>query len=62
MSSHVDSEVNTKFLAWTKRMYGKHGEVKSTRGNEHDFLGMLMKFNRNGRVTVDMSKLSLIHI
>ena len=43
MSSHVDRDVNTKFLAWTKRMYGKHGEVKSMRGNKHDFLGMLMK-------------------
>ena len=48
--------MNTKFLAWTKRKYGKHGEVKSTRGNEHDLLGMLMNFKINGKVTVDMSK------
>ena len=56
MSSHVDKEVNTRFLKWTEEKYGEHGEVKSTRGSKHDFLGMDFEFKKNGKVTVDMTK------
>ena len=40
MSSHVDEKVNNKFPVWPNQQCGEHGEVKATRGNAHDHLGM----------------------
>ena len=55
-SSHVDKKVNDKFLAWIERTYGKKGKVKSTRGNVHDYLGMIFDYSTKGKVRVDMTK------
>ena len=54
MSSHVDAKVNTEFLAWLNAVYGKHGEVKATRGMIHDYLGMTLDFSVKGKVIVSM--------
>ena len=53
MSSHLDPAVNTKFLEFLNRKYGEHAEVKSTRGNKHEYLGMSLVFE-NGKLIVDM--------
>ena len=55
-SSHVDKEVNDKFLAWIERTYGKKGKVKSARGKSHDYLGMIFDYSTKGKVRVDMTK------
>ena len=49
-SSHIDKNVNTKFLKWLNKMYGTHGEVKATRGNIHDYLGMKFDFQNLARL------------
>ena len=54
MSSHVDARVNDLFLIWLNKMYGKHGEVKATRGDVHDYLGMIFDYSEPGTVQVDM--------
>jgi len=56
MSSHVDANVNTEFLAWMNEKYGKHSEVKATRGNIHDYLGMTFDFSKKGKVMVGMER------
>ena len=56
LSSHVDSIINDKFLAWLKKTYSKHGKVKSTRGKIHDFLGMKLNFSTKGKMIVNMRK------
>jgi hypothetical protein len=43
-SSHIDSKVNDNFLSWLNHRYGKHGEVKATRGKIHDYLGMTFTY------------------
>ena len=35
-------------------MYGGYGEVKSTRGKIHDYLGMTFDFSEKGKVKIDM--------
>ena len=55
MSSHVDPDVNTKFLHWLNKMHGQHGEVKATRGPRHDYLGMIFDFSEKGKVKIDMT-------
>ena len=52
--SHVEHEVVTGFLEWTKITYGSIGEVKITRGKIHDYLGMKLDYSVPGRVTIDM--------
>ena len=55
MSSHVDPEVNKEFHAWLVMKYGKIGEVKTHTGNEHDYLGMIFRFDRKKKfVEIDM--------
>ena len=54
LSSHIDPRVNDKFLEWLNEMYGEHGAVTATRGNEHDYLAMLMKFE-DGSLEIDMT-------
>jgi len=56
MSSHKDAQVNTEFLAWMNEKYGKHGEVKATRGKIHDYLGMTFDFSQKRKVMVGMEK------
>jgi hypothetical protein len=53
MSSHVDSTVNDKFLVFLNKKYGQHVEVKATRGNQHDYLGMKFVFKEK-KLEVDM--------
>ena len=53
MSSHVDSKVNNKFSMWLNKQCTKCGEVKVTRGNEHNCLGMMFRF-KDGKVKIDM--------
>ena len=53
MSSHVDSKVNDHFLKWLNKQCGEYGEVKATRGNAHDYLGMTFRF-KDGKVETDM--------
>ncbi len=59
-SSHIDSRVNDLFLHWLNRMYGAHGEVKATRGNVHDYLGMTFDYSEPGKLKVDILKLWLM--
>ena len=54
MSSHKDKRVNDHFLIWLNKKYGKHGEVKATRGHVHDYLGMTFDFSEKGKAKVDM--------
>ena len=56
MSSHVDKRVNDKFLVWLNEKYGKHGEVKATRGKMHEYLGLTFDFRTKGKVRIDMRK------
>jgi hypothetical protein len=53
MSSHVDPTVNDKFLEFLNKKYGQHVEVKATRGNQHDYLGMKFTFKEK-KLEVDM--------
>ena len=54
MCSHVRASVNTKFLKWLNKLYGKYGEVKAVRGKKHDYLGMTFDFSTPGEVHIDM--------
>ena len=54
MSSVARACVNTAFLKWLNKKYGKHGEVKATRGKRHDYLGMTIDFSTKGKVVIDM--------
>ena len=54
MSSHMDSKVNDEFLIWLNKMYGEYSDVKFTRGEIHDFLGVVYDFTEPGKVKVDM--------
>jgi len=53
MSSHINKHVNDKFLKWLYTMYSKYREVKGTRGNKHDYLGMEFEF-KDKKVVIDM--------
>jgi hypothetical protein len=59
MSSHKDSKVNDNFLSWLNNKYGVHGEVKATRGNKHDYLGMTLTFGEDGLI-VDMKDYNML--
>jgi hypothetical protein len=50
----MDPKVNDKFLVWLNKMYGKHGEVKATRGKVHDYLGMIFDYTEPGKVKISM--------
>jgi hypothetical protein len=54
-SSHVDPKVNDEFYKWLNDMYGTYGEVKSVRGDKHDYLGMTFDFSEKGKVKIDMA-------
>ena len=53
VSSHVDEKVNDEFLKRLTESYGKHGEVTITRGNKHDYLGMVFEYV-DGEVHISM--------
>ena len=40
MHSHVSTKVNDNFKSCVNRNYGKHGELKSNKGEVHKYLGM----------------------
>ena len=52
--SHKDSVVVDEFLGWVKKTYGSIGEVKTTRGKVHDYLGMNLDYTVDGQVTIGM--------
>ena len=54
-SSHKDPSVNTKFLNWLNKKYGKFGKVVATRGKVHDYLGMTFDYRTKGKVKINMS-------
>ena len=54
MCSHMDPKVNTNFLQWLNKMYGKYKEVTGIRGPKHDYLGMHFDFSTPGEVHIDM--------
>jgi len=56
MCSHVDPEVNTKFLKWLNSKHGTYGEVKATRGKIHKHLGMQFDCSKPGHVIIGMTK------
>jgi hypothetical protein len=49
--SHVDPAVVTDIIS---KIENKFGKMKVSRGNEHDFLGMKIKFHENKTVSIDM--------
>jgi hypothetical protein len=57
-SSRVDKHVNDEFLHWLKAMYASDGigEVKATRGQKHDYLGMTLDYTLPGTLKVDMTQ------
>ena len=56
MASHVDPKVNDHFIEWVKTKYEDKdiGEVKVTRGKEHDYLAMDFDYNTEGVVKIKM--------
>jgi hypothetical protein len=54
MSSHMSPKVNDDFEIWLNLMYGNYGAVKATRGDRHDYLGMVLDFSKKGTLIVDM--------
>eukprot|EP00980_Cylindrotheca_fusiformis_P015741 scaffold4554_cov56-Cylindrotheca_fusiformis.AAC.1 len=54
MASHVNPKVNDKFENWLNRKYGSVGEVKTTWGKIHEYLGMTFDFTCKGKLKVRM--------
>ena len=54
-SSHVNTKVNDSFKEWLTKEYGKLGEVKTSRGKRHDYLGMILDYSVDGEVQIDMT-------
>ena len=54
LSSHLNAKVNDKFLKEPNQFYGKLKPGTSKRGDEHEFLGMTLKYKRNGTLEVRM--------
>jgi hypothetical protein len=40
--------------SWDMKTYGSIGEVKTTRGKVHEYLGMKLDYTEKGKVIVDM--------
>ena len=53
-AGHVEEKPVKDLLQWVKDKYGAIGEVKHTIGKEHKYLGMKLKYNDDGSVTIDM--------
>jgi hypothetical protein len=56
-SSHIDSQVNDKFLIWLEETYAsdKIGKVKAVHGKRHDYLALILDFSSPGMLKVDMT-------
>ena len=56
-SSHINPKVNNEFYNWCEKLYGSNlnGHVKIERGKRHDYLGMVLDYNKTGCLQVDMS-------
>ena len=54
--SHVDPEVNTKYVKALEEQYGKEAPLTITRGKIHDYLGMKLDYSTPGKVVIDMKK------
>ena len=54
-SPHIDPKVNDEFLQWIKDTFGQLGEVKTTQGPLHDYLGMILDYSVPGQVSVYIS-------
>ena len=52
--SHVNSKHVDDFITWIKQTYGTIGEVKTTRGKVHQYLGMKLDYTVKRQVTIDM--------
>jgi hypothetical protein len=52
--SHHQTKVVDDFINWVKKTYGSIGEVKTTRGKVHEYLGMKLDYTEKGKVIVDM--------
>ena len=52
--SHVMQEAIDSFIQWVTKKYGSIGEVKSTTGKVHPFVGFKLDFTEPGAVKVDM--------
>ena len=52
--SHVDSEVVDDILNKLDERYGKEAPVVTTRGKIHDYLGMTLDYNIDGKVYITM--------
>ena len=55
-ASHVDPKMNAEFAEWAENTYGSDelGHAKVTRGKRHDYLGMILDYNDNEKLKVDM--------
>jgi hypothetical protein len=58
-SSHIDSQVNDKFLIWLEETYAsdKIGIVKTVCGKRHDYLTIIFDFSSPGMLKVYMTPL-----
>ena len=52
--SHVNSKHVDDFITWIKQTYGAIGDVKTTRGKIHEYLGMKLDYTVKGQVSIDM--------
>ena len=52
--SHVNSKHVDDFITWIKQTYGTIGDVKTTRGKIHEYLGMKLDYTVKGQVSIDM--------
>jgi hypothetical protein len=54
--SHVNFKVNDTFLVWLEKTCGEDGigSVKTTKGKRHDYLVMVLDFNKEGKLVLDM--------
>jgi hypothetical protein len=52
--SRKDPKVKDEFKRWLNKTYGEHGNVTTTRGGIHDYLGMTFNFSEKRKVKIDM--------
>jgi hypothetical protein len=53
--SHQDPKVVSDFMEWIQDQYGKIGEVKVTRAQVLEYLGMKLCYDIKGQVSINMS-------
>ena len=54
--SHVDSEVVDDILNKLDESYGKEAPMFTTRGKIHNYVGMTLDYNNDGKVQITMFK------